>query len=73
MDRQTLEVNERKVPRIIVDNENRIRRQEIRESCGVLTIHEWVVRRRRECDERVTRMDAERFVKISKYNLPGGR
>ena len=30
-------------------------------------------RRRREWDENVTRMDAERLIKISKDNLPGGR
>ena len=30
-------------------------------------------RRRREWDERVTRMDAERLVKISRDNIPAGR
>ena len=30
-------------------------------------------RRRRVCDEIVTRMDAERLVKISKDNMPAGR
>ena len=30
-------------------------------------------KRRRECDEHVTRMDAERLVKISRDNIPDGR
>ena len=39
-------------------------------SCGI----KWVERRRRrEWDQNVTRMDAERFVKISRDNVPVGR
>jgi len=33
---------------------------------------EWV-ERRREWDEHVTRVNAERLVKISRYNIPAGR
>ena len=43
---------------------DRIRRQQIRESCGIQPINEWVERRRRrrrEWDEHVTRMNAEGF------------
>ena len=46
--------------------------QKIRKSCGIQPINEWV-ERRREWDEHVTRMIAERLVKISKDNIPAGR
>ena len=49
------------------------RSQQIRESCGVQPINEWVETRRREWDQHVTKMDAERLVKISKDNIPVGR
>ena len=40
---------------------DRIRNQKMRESCDIQPIIEWVERRRRrEWDENVTRMDAER-------------
>ena len=50
---------------------DRIRNQQIRESCGTEPINERVQRRRRrrrrsEWDEHVTRMDAERLVKITR-------
>ena len=51
---------------------NRIRTQQIRESCGIQPINEWV-ERRREWDQHVTRMDAERLVKISRDNIHVGR
>ena len=44
----------------------------IRESCGIQPINEWA-ERRREWDAHVTRMDAERLVKISRDNIPVGR
>ena len=52
-----------------------IRGQQIRESCGIQPINEWVERRRRrrEWDKHVTRMDAEVLVKISRDNIPVGR
>ena len=49
-----------------------IRSHQIRESCGIQPIDEWV-ESRREWDEHVTRMDAERLVKISRDNIPVGR
>jgi hypothetical protein len=49
---------------------DRIRSQQIRESCGIQPVNEWAERRRREWDEHVTRMDAERLVKISRENIP---
>ena len=52
---------------------DRIRSQQIRESCGIQPINEWVERRKREWDEHVTRIDAERSVKISSGNIPVGR
>jgi hypothetical protein len=56
--RQMLEVNEMKILRKIVGKPKigRIRSQQIRESCDIQHINEWV-ERRREWDEYVTRMD----------------
>ena len=70
-----LEANEMKVPRKIVGKTkiDRIRSQQIRGSCGIQPINEWVERRRREWGENVTRMYAERLVKISRDNIPAGR
>ena len=47
---------------------DRIRSQQIRESCGIQPVNEWM-ERRKEWDEHVTRMDAERLVKISRDNI----
>ena len=55
-----LEANEIKVLRKIV----RIISQQIRESCCIQPINEWMERRRREWDEHVMRMDPERLVEI---------
>ena len=55
---------------------DRIRSQQIRESCGFHPINEWVERRRRirrKWDQQVTRMDAERVFKISRDIIPLGR
>ena len=54
-------------------NKNRIRSQQIRKSCGIQPINEWVDRIRREWDQHVTRMDAERIVKISRDKIPFGK
>ena len=59
-----MEANEIKILRkILGKTKNTIRSQEIREPCGIQPINESVKRRRREWDEHVTRMDAERLVK----------
>ena len=64
-----LEANEMKMLRKIVDKTkiDRIRRsQQIRESYSIQPINEWMERRRRrrrEWDEHVTRMVAERYLK----------
>ena len=52
---------------------DRIRSQQIRVSCGIQTINDWEERRKRKWDEDITRMDAERLVKIAKDNIPAGR
>ena len=51
----------------------RIRSQQIRESCGIQPINEWVERRKREWGQHVTRMDPERLVKITRDNISAGR
>ena len=68
-----MEKNEKKELRKIAGEAkiDRIRNQQIREPCGIH--NEWVERRRREWDQHVTRMDAERLVKISRDNIPAGR
>ena len=75
--RQMLEANEMKVVRKILGKTkvDRIRSQQIRESCGIQPINEWVERRRRRrgWDQHVTRMDAERLVKISRENISAER
>ena len=50
----------------------RIISQKIRESCRIQPTNEWI-EIRRECDEHVTRMDAERLVKISRGKISEGR
>ena len=68
------EANEMKVLRKLVDKTkiDRIRCQQIREYCSIKPIHEWI-ERRREWDQHVTRIYAERIVKISRDNIPVGR
>ena len=39
---------------------------------GIQCINEWVERRRRESSELPTGMNAERFVKVSRVNIPAG-
>ena len=47
---------------------DRIRSQQIRGSCRIQPINEWMKRRRRECDEHVTSMEAESLFKIPREN-----
>jgi len=41
---------------------DRIKSQQIRESCGIQPINAWLERGRREWDEHVPRMNAEKLV-----------
>jgi hypothetical protein len=66
-----LEANDMKVPRKIGCKTKIKLRANKRESCGIQPINGWV--QRREWDEHVIRMDAERLVKISRDNIPAGR
>ena len=70
-----MEENEMKVLRKIVGKTkiDRIKSQQIRESCGIQPINEWVEIIRTEWDEHVTRMDDERLVQISRDNISAGR
>ena len=71
-----LEANEMKLLRKIVGETkiDRIRSQQIRESCGIYqSIIEWVERRTRQWDQHITRMEAERLIKIPRDNIPAGR
>ena len=74
MTRQILKANEMKVLRKIVGKTkiDIIRSQQIRESCGIQPINEWV-EGRREWDEHVIRIGAERLNKISRDDIPEGR
>ena len=71
-----LGANEMKALRKIVGKTklDRIRNQQIRESCCIQAINERAEGRRREWGEHLTIMDAERrLVKISRDNIPAGR
>ena len=48
---------------------DRVRSQQIRESCGIQSINELDGKEEREWHEHVTRMNVERLVKISKDNI----
>ena len=52
---------------------DRVRSQQIGDSCDIQTIYEQTGSRRGEWDEHVTRMDAERLVKFSMDIIPAGR
>ena len=52
---------------------DRIRSQQIRESCDIQTINQWVERRSREWCKDVISMDADILVKIAKDNILPGR
>ena len=51
----------------------RIRSQQIRESCAIHLINEWVDRIRSEWDQNVRRKNSDRLVKISRDDIPAGR
>ena len=51
---------------------DRIRSQKTRESWGNQSINKRMERRKWGIYENATRMDAERLVKISRDNIPGG-
>ena len=71
-----LEANEMKVIRKIVGKTkiDRIRSQKIRKSCSIKPMSEWMERRRMgEWDLLVTRMGAERLLKVSMDHIPVGR
>ena len=53
--------------------ENSWQSKQIRKSCGIQPINEWVEKRRRNWDEHVTRMGTERLVKISMGDVPTRR
>ena len=61
---QTLEANEMKILRKTKIGKIRIRK--ITEPCVIQPISDWMEKRRTEWDEPVTRMDAEKLVKISR-------
>ena len=61
--RHMLEANEMKVLRKIVGNRQN-KKPTVQRILRYPPINEWVERRRREWGEHVTRMDAERLVKI---------
>jgi len=52
---------------------DRIRSQQIRESCVIQPTNEWVERRKREWDKHLTRMDAERLDIILRDDISAGR
>lgn len=69
-----LNVSEMKTLRRIVGKTriDRVRNEEVRDTCGVEDISEWVKKRRRQWDEHVERMGEDRIVKRAKYGRPVG-
>ena len=65
-----LEVKEMKLLSKIVNKPkiDSIKSQQIRESCDIEPINEWMERRKRALDEHETRMDVKRIVKMSRDN-----
>ena len=72
MEHTLLELDESTKEKVGKTKIDRIRSQQIRESSGIQPINDQVEMRRGEWDKHVTRMDAERLVKISRDNIPCG-
>lgn len=73
--KRILETGEMKVLRKIVGKTllDRERNENIRRSCQVDNINEWVVNRKIEWNEHIHRMDQDRIVKIARDKSPIGR
>ncbi|XP_045466625.1 uncharacterized protein LOC123675320 [Harmonia axyridis] len=52
---------------------NRNTSESIRDACGVDNVNYWVLKRRKEWDEHISRMDEGRVVKIARDRSPRGR
>ncbi|XP_057652719.1 uncharacterized protein LOC130891773 [Diorhabda carinulata] len=73
--KRLLKTSEMKVLRKITGKTllDRERSDDIRQKCRVENINEWVLSRKREWDEHISRMSEERIVKIARDNSPLGR
>ena len=52
---------------------DKIRNNIIREECNIQAIGDWVIKRRQEWNNHISRMGEERMVKIARDALPKGR
>ncbi|XP_045473979.1 uncharacterized protein LOC123680232 [Harmonia axyridis] len=73
--RQLLETTEMRVLRRIAGKTlfDREKSENIRRTCGVENINEWVLGRKREWNDHISRMDEERMVRIARDRSPLGR
>ena len=51
---------------------DRIRSDNVRQTCGIDKINDWVLERKKKWNEHIHRMTEERIVKITRDELPGG-
>jgi hypothetical protein len=47
--------------------------QDIRQQCEIQPIGEWILKRREEWDNHVSRMTEDRIVRVARDNIPKGR
>ena len=73
--KQMLESQEMNTLRRIIGKTrlDRVRNEYAREQCEIQPINDWVIRRRQEWNDHVSRMDANRIAKITRDNIPTGR
>ena len=51
---------------------DRIRSDNIRQTCGIDKINDWILDRKKKWNEHIDRMTEERIVKITRDKLPAG-
>ena len=51
---------------------DRTRSDNIRQTCGIDKVNDWVLERKKKWNEHIDRMTEERIVKITRDKLPAG-
>ena len=72
--KRILETAEMKIARRIAGKTlmDRIRSDNIRQTCGIDKINDWILDRKKKWNEHIDRMTEERIVKITRDKLPAG-
>ncbi|XP_015182496.1 PREDICTED: uncharacterized protein LOC107069571 [Polistes dominula] len=73
--RQIMEATEMKIVRRIAGKSlwYRVRSEDLRKACQIENINDWVLSRKVEWNDHITRMTDDRVVKISRDKSPSGR